>query len=536
MRKRIGKTLKRMVVAMAAVITMSSLAACGGADSSSSELDTEAVVTFAVASPWDTMNIYASNGGSFTGLICDKIYDRLVYVNESFEVEPRAAESWEIDGKTVTFHLNKDCTWHDGAPVTAKDWVFTAQFASSSEVTLVSRGFSQYVEGTNAAGIETSANSIAIEAKDDYTLVVHLKDTYAMDSFLVTSARQLYVLPEHILGSMSDSEIMTNAYWDAPIGSGPCIYESQIAGSEVTLKTFDKYQLGQPKFSKLVFKVTAQSNFANAIMSGDADLTYTHMTVEDALALEGQEGVTIRKQDNPTFMQVWVFDNTTVSKNMRNALNAAIDKQLIIDQFYYGAGELTDTIILPGSEYYYDNPNKGQNIEKAKEYLAEAIAAGEWSADKVFEIGVNTDSRQKQGELIQQELEAVGIKSKVVMYDSTTMWSKINSHTLTSCMMGLMPSNDPLSMAKLYDPTTTRFFSTTNTGWTTIIKSIEAEQDKTKRKELVKQLQEMEYDEMPASWICAQYSYAATSARIKNVDSFASDMINNAVWKWEVVK
>ncbi len=42
--------------------------------------------------------------------------------------EPELAESWELapDGKSVTFHLRKDATFHDGAPVTAKDvkWSF----------------------------------------------------------------------------------------------------------------------------------------------------------------------------------------------------------------------------------------------------------------------------------------------------------------------------------------------------------------------------------------------------------------------------
>ena len=42
--------------------------------------------------------------------------------------EPELAESWELapDGKSVTFHLRKDATFHDGTPVTAKDvkWSF----------------------------------------------------------------------------------------------------------------------------------------------------------------------------------------------------------------------------------------------------------------------------------------------------------------------------------------------------------------------------------------------------------------------------
>jgi peptide/nickel transport system substrate-binding protein len=72
-------------------------------------------------------------------------YDRLVSHGEktlpdgtvSYDakvVTPELAESWEAsdDGKTYVFHLRKDATFHDGAPVTAKDvkWSFDRAIAA----------------------------------------------------------------------------------------------------------------------------------------------------------------------------------------------------------------------------------------------------------------------------------------------------------------------------------------------------------------------------------------------------------------------
>ena len=534
------KKFKKFIAILLTVAMAATFTACGGdggnEGGNSNEgkaLDTDAVITFGLASAWDTLNTYSSNGGSFSGLIADKIFDKLVYINEDFEIEPRAAKSWEIEGNKITFHLDEGCTWHDGEPVTAKDWVFTLQYVSSSEITLVSRSFARLVEGTTAGGVEESENSIKAEAPDDYTLVLTMKKEYNIESFMMTYARTLMVLPEHILGSMTDEEIMNSDFWESPIGSGPCKYVSQISGSELTLQSFDKYQLGKPQFDKLVFKVVSASNFANALMSGEVDLTYTHMDTESALSLEGTDGIKVTKQEAPTFLQLMAFNCMGISQNMRQAINLSIDKETIVNNFYAGAGELVETIILPKSEYYVDKEDKGQNIEKAKEYLKAAIDAGEWSEDRVFEIGVNTDARQSQAELIVQWLEEVGIKAKVSMYDSATMWANIMTGKLDSCMMGLMPSNDPLSLAAMYVPATSTLVHVSNEEFTSLVADIEVEQDEDKRKELVEEFIKLEYEECPISWICAQYSFAVTSSRLE-ADPFASDMINNAVWKWKV--
>ena len=103
-------------------------------------------------------------------------------------------------------------------------------------------------------------------------LAFYLKEQYNMESFFMTSVRTLIVLPEHILGGMTDAEIATSDFWENPIGSGPCKFVSQIAGSELILETFDDYHLGSPQFSKLVFKVVSMSNYANVMMAGEADI------------------------------------------------------------------------------------------------------------------------------------------------------------------------------------------------------------------------------------------------------------------------
>lgn len=75
---------------------------------------------------------------------------------------PNLAESWEIspDGKTVTFHLRHDVTWHDGKPFTSADVEYTFE-----EVT------KEYQPG----GKIVLGGLIDVETPDPYTAVLKLE-------------------------------------------------------------------------------------------------------------------------------------------------------------------------------------------------------------------------------------------------------------------------------------------------------------------------------------------------------------------------
>jgi peptide/nickel transport system substrate-binding protein len=87
----------------------------------------EATINHGMTSSWDSLNPYDS-GTMYGQWVIDKIFDRLAVTSAGgLIIKPRAADSWESadGGKAIIFHLNKNSKWHDGVPVTAKDWVFT---------------------------------------------------------------------------------------------------------------------------------------------------------------------------------------------------------------------------------------------------------------------------------------------------------------------------------------------------------------------------------------------------------------------------
>ncbi len=55
------------------------------------------------------------------------LYEPLVYPSKAGPVVGHLADSWEVssDGKVYTFKLKKGAAFHDGAPLTAKDVVYS---------------------------------------------------------------------------------------------------------------------------------------------------------------------------------------------------------------------------------------------------------------------------------------------------------------------------------------------------------------------------------------------------------------------------
>ena len=58
-----------------------------------------------------------------------KIFASLTHLDSNWEPQPYLAESWEVydDSLTITFHLVKDATFHDGYSITSADVKFSIE-------------------------------------------------------------------------------------------------------------------------------------------------------------------------------------------------------------------------------------------------------------------------------------------------------------------------------------------------------------------------------------------------------------------------
>jgi oligopeptide transport system substrate-binding protein len=128
------------------------------------------------------------------------IMDPLIRLNpDTLEPEASAADSWEVDGATVTFHLNQDAKWTNGDPVTAQDYVYSWKRTLSPEL---AADYAYQLYGIKGAAeyngcekdCDKMADAVAVTAVDDYTLQVEL--TSPQPWFLTQVAHHSF-LPVH---------------------------------------------------------------------------------------------------------------------------------------------------------------------------------------------------------------------------------------------------------------------------------------------------------------------------------------------------
>lgn len=201
---------KYFAVLLASIMLMGCLAGCGtstsgpsGSQGGKGEKDPltgiaysdDTEYTYLYSSEITTMNYLVTsviqNQQSLSNFI-----DTLVEYDAHGNVVPCLAEKWETseDGLTWTFHLRHDAKWFDCegnevAPVTANDFVYAARLIANVDF---DSDMPDMLTNYIVNGIELynkvidDFTQLGVEAKDDYTLVYHLRAPCAYFVTLLT--------------------------------------------------------------------------------------------------------------------------------------------------------------------------------------------------------------------------------------------------------------------------------------------------------------------------------------------------------------
>ncbi len=142
------------------------------------------------------------------------IFSGLVALGPDGTYRPDLASGWTVDdkGKTWTFTIRDDATWHDGEPVTAADVVFTVDILKNPSYT-----------GPLAA----SWREVSATAVDDKTVKFELKTP--IGGFL--QAATVGLLPAHLLSQAPVETLADDPFNLQPVGSGPFVLVSWNAES-----------------------------------------------------------------------------------------------------------------------------------------------------------------------------------------------------------------------------------------------------------------------------------------------------------------
>ena len=501
----------------------------------------EKVITMAQTGDWDTfMPMNTTNAGADN--VIELMFDRLMVINTDGTFAPRLADSWETNEAQdkITYHLNENAKWQDGEPVTAEDVVYSAQVASSSEFNYLRRIRMQYFAGTDETGCETGTDSVEVKALDDHTVEFTLKTP--MDPAIIYALvnRDFFIMPKHLLSNISDADLVNDAFWQNPVGSGPCIFDSMESGVSIEFKANKDYYLGAPDFDRLVFKKVQSSNLLSGLMSGDIDVLSgnSQIPLADWEAAKNTQGIVTKSV--PTFAYQYMAMNTSrdyLTEDVRHAISLAINRQVIVDQLLQGEARIAIGPLAEDHPYFDE---KLLPIEYDPEKAKSMLEAAGWDSNRELEVQVSTGNevREKSAILIQQDLQKIGIKTKIQTLDFPTLLTNARNGDYDLCFIGSSGSVDPSesvpnvtagymnNFAQLSDPTLGQIGESG-------AKEITFEA----RKKIYDQYQEELFKQMPMAFLYHTNDLFAYNEKLENVREGAIDYnINKNVWEWKVNK
>ena len=113
-------------------------------------------------------------------------------------------------------------------------------------------------------------------------------------------------------------------------------------------------------------------------------------------------------------------------KRVRQALNYAVNRQLIVDKIFYGLGDPMSTCCIPpGSPQWNPKATVPYDVEKAKALLADA------GYPNGLEVHAFTTAREKtMTEVVASMWKKIGVKTKISMYETGTIGSQYRKRTL----------------------------------------------------------------------------------------------------------
>ncbi len=493
-------------LAVATVAAVMSMATAQFAFAADSRDETLIVVTEEGPS---TLDIDAANANVETHGASWNTYDRLItharyqlpdgsWSYDFTKFEPELAESWELaaDGKSVTFHLRKDATFHDGTPVTAADvkWSFDRAVAVG--------GFPAIQMGASEM---TSPDQFVVV--DDHTFKV----TFPRPNKLILP--NLAVPIAKVINSkLAKAHATDKDPWaldwvgknDA--GGGAYMVESWKPGSEIVFKRFDDWKSGPlPYFKRVISRQIASAGTRRALLEkGDADLSF-NLPPKDFSELAKQNKLTV--VGTPVDAELLYIDMLTTkppfdNPKVRQAMAYAIPYDDILHTalfdrgkgMYGGPGDVTTTDWPQPSPYHTD-------LDKAKQLLADAGYPNGFKTTLSYDVST-ASTREPIALLVQDSLKKIGVDVSIEKVPGSEWYDRLNKKDMPMLIMSFKAwLNYPdYYFYWTYDGKNNSVFNDMNYVNPDMDKLIEAarfEQDKAKYEDEVKGFIKIAFDDVP---------------------------------------
>jgi len=332
----------------------------------------------------------------------------LVYFDKDLNTVPGLAESWDIDGTTITFHL-RDANYSNGEPIVADDFVFSWRRLVDPRVA-AEYGYVMYgLAGAAAlldldtdalppdAEIDALLADVGVSAPDDKTFVVELAQPAA---YFLSVATLWVTVP--IQEAWIEQEGATEA--GNYVASGPFTLETWDHNSKIVLVRNPEW-FGEPaKLERIQFTLIEDEQAALSAYQAD-ELDMVGVPSADIARICGD--ATLKEQMIETAtagFEYYGFDLNddqgafARSPHLRRAFSMAVDKQTLVDTVRQGAATVAGSAVPPGIPGHQADAGLAYDPAGAKAELDLALAELNMSdaSELDLTVGYNTSPLHEQ--------------------------------------------------------------------------------------------------------------------------------------------
>jgi peptide/nickel transport system substrate-binding protein len=391
----------------------------GGATASTAKVTYGGSVTFVLEN--DVIDFDPLKSRAFVDRnIHYQIYDSLVRIDETGKIIPWLATKWETstDGKTVTFTLRDDVTYHDGTKFDAES---------------VKWNIERYMKTANSARAGELASVDSVDAVNPTTAKFNLKSPFSpLVAALIDRAGMM--VSKKAFDAVGNADDFTRKAFKA--GSGPFMLTEAVKDDHMTLEKNpswwgkDKDGGKLPYLDKITVKPIRNDDvrFTN-VRTGDAQVA-NNIAGKDIPTAKSDSSLNYEEKPALEFRSLipnrapgFVFND----KRYVKAVSMAIDRKELLEKGYFNLGAAGYGTIAP-SHFAFDanfKPYEKADADGAKKLIQEV--GKPLSFELMITAGSPVDDTLAQ--LLQAQLKKADITTEIVRLEFAKILELQTAHT-----------------------------------------------------------------------------------------------------------
>lgn len=480
------------------------------------------------------------------------------------------------DRLSYEFRLRKDAKFNDGKPVTGEDFIFYLKCIKNPLI-------------ENAAplrGYYSRVDRLELINGDKYHLRAVMNEPYYLGEQFIGG---MYAFPKHIwdpqnisdkftfeelnkndpnknpaIQQMADiiEDVQKNFDKKYLIGSGSYQFDEFRRNERISLVRSPNYWNKAHKYGaaypdKIVYRTINDPNAAvAALKSGEIDFQPVMEKVNFNQERNKLPEYKLKPAiyDYPAYSYIGYNEQKPIFKDklVRQALSRALDRESIIKTIYFGmARPVQSPLFYKRPECDTTLPIIKYNLDEAKKLLTQAgwsDSDGDGIIDKVidgkktdlrFKILLNSgNKRREQTALIFVDaLKKLGIDAGTTSLEWATFLQRTRDGDFDAFVGGWAMSVLEGDMYQIWHSKSAEQGGSNHIHYANpqvdqLIETIRGEFDYNKRKEMLKQIQQIIHDDQPVTFLVSEKLTGAYSDRYQNVEFIAPRPCYNASWWW----